>query len=72
MSSPSPGKRRMDTDVVKLYPFSEDKKNIIFLFRNYNDSYQEIMESALLFCVTCPFLCVTILICQCIDTFYLY
>ena len=21
MSSPSPGKRRMDTDVVKLYPF---------------------------------------------------
>ena len=22
MSSPSPGKRRMDTDVVKLYPFS--------------------------------------------------
>lgn len=24
MSSPSPGKRRMDTDVVKLYPCAKD------------------------------------------------
>lgn len=36
MSSPSPGKRRMDTDVVKLYPFLEHKhvllakSNILF------------------------------------------
>lgn len=28
MSSPSPGKRRMDTDVVKLYPFLKINKDL--------------------------------------------
>lgn len=27
MSSPSPGKRRMDTDVVKLYPLKYKQQN---------------------------------------------
>lgn len=47
MSSPSPGKRRMDTDVVKLYPFSNINNTTghpywmsCFLF--YFDSFKEV------------------------------
>lgn len=32
MSSPSPGKRRMDTDVVKLYPLHRINNLMKFLF----------------------------------------
>lgn len=30
MSSPSPGKRRMDTDVVKLYPLSNTNNKLLW------------------------------------------
>lgn len=60
MSSPSPGKRRMDTDVVKLYPYQNINNtpkwpNQTSLFYNdvylFNVDYFQHMLAALRICV---------------------